>query len=41
MADVSSELAAFFETGEVNPETIERIADLAHATFARNGSANS
>ena len=34
MADVSSELAAFFETGEVNPETIERIADLAHATFA-------
>lgn len=34
MVDVSTELAAFFEAGEVTPDTVERIADLAHTTFA-------
>jgi DNA-directed RNA polymerase subunit alpha len=34
MVDVSTELAGFFEAGEVSPEGIERVADLAHATFA-------
>ena len=33
MQDVSNELSAFFETGEVDPETYERLADQAHASF--------
>jgi DNA-directed RNA polymerase subunit alpha len=33
MANVSTELTAFFETGEVNAETYDRLADLALASF--------
>jgi DNA-directed RNA polymerase subunit alpha len=33
MSDLSAELFAFFETGEVGPETYERVGDLALATF--------